>query len=70
LTLQDRDIDHPLADKHLHSRWSPASPLHRAGRAVFVNLLERGLDPAQLHRMAETSTTSSRRTLLAFQYAA
>ena len=39
MTLQDRDIDHPLADKHLHSRWSPASPLHRAGRAVFANLL-------------------------------
>ncbi|MBL7261588.1 nucleotidyltransferase domain-containing protein [Paractinoplanes lichenicola] len=49
LTLQDRDIDHPLVDKHVHSRWSPASPLHRAGRAVFANLLERGLDPAQLH---------------------
>ncbi|GID94530.1 nucleotidyltransferase domain-containing protein [Amorphoplanes digitatis] len=43
------DVDHPLARQHLERRWSPNSPLHRAGRAVFAHLIGRGIDPAQVH---------------------
>ena len=49
LPLTDDDIDDSRALAHLDSRWTPTSPLYRAGRAVFAHLLGRSVDPAQLH---------------------
>lgn len=49
LTLNDAEVKHPKALAHLNGRWSPSSPLYRAGSSVFAYLLERGIDPAVLH---------------------
>lgn len=49
ITLQDVDVSHPLALAHLNDRWPPTSPLYRAGRAVLADVIERHIDPAQLH---------------------
>jgi hypothetical protein len=49
LILPDVEVDHPLACEHLRRRWRSQSPLYRAGRAVFAHLLQRGIDPAQVH---------------------
>lgn len=49
LVLPDSEIEHPLALDHLRRRWSRASPLYRAGAAVFAYLIQRGIDPAQVH---------------------
>lgn len=46
LVLPDAEVTHSLACEHLQQRWSAASPLYRAGRAVFANLISRGIDPA------------------------
>ena len=49
LVLPDVEIDHSIAGEHLRRRWRPESPLHRAGRAVFAHLLDRGVDPTVVH---------------------
>jgi hypothetical protein len=49
LVLDDREMDDPLALTHLQERWQPTSPLYRAGRAVFGHLIDRGIDPGQVH---------------------
>jgi hypothetical protein len=49
LVLPDVEVDHSLAREHLRRRWRPESPLYRAGRAVFAYLLQRGIDPVQVH---------------------
>jgi len=49
LVLPDSDLNDPLATRHVNERWNETSPLFRAARAVFAYLLDRGIDPAQVH---------------------
>lgn len=52
VTLPDaepRHLSHPVVEEHLWGRWQPTSPLYRAAGAVFGYLIDRGIDPSQLH---------------------
>jgi len=49
LHLPDAAVTDPAAQQHIARRWSPTSPLYRAGHAVLAHLEQRGIDPAQVH---------------------
>ncbi|MBG0567555.1 nucleotidyltransferase domain-containing protein [Actinoplanes aureus] len=46
---EPRHFAHPVVEDHLWDRWQPPSPLYRAAGAVFAYLIDRGVDPAELH---------------------
>jgi hypothetical protein len=49
LTLDDQQVGDERAEKHMTRRWSPESPLARAGHAVLAYLESRRVDPASVH---------------------
>jgi len=49
VVLADDEVTSPYAREHLADRWSPSSPLRRAGRAVVADWERRGIDPRHCH---------------------
>ncbi len=49
VVLADDEVTSPYAREHLADRWSPSSPLRRAGRAIVADWERRGIDPRHCH---------------------